>query len=64
MTHGDANRFNLPVKPTGGATLIDFETAEKAGREECEKMGRLGEALRDGSSRGGPAVEVEGQVLE
>lgn len=59
MTHGDINRFNFLVKPSGVVVLLDFETVEKAGKEECEEeMGRLEEALRTESHRGWPGFTV------
>jgi predicted Ser/Thr protein kinase len=59
IIHGDLNRHNFIVSPSG-ATLIDFENARKDGsKEEMQKeFSQLAEQLTEESGRGGRSIRM------
>ncbi|KAF8079135.1 hypothetical protein FPV67DRAFT_98519 [Lyophyllum atratum] len=55
IVHGDLNRHNFVVSPTGGVTLLDFENATLNGSQEAmnSEYAQLSEQLQEDSGRGG-----------
>jgi predicted Ser/Thr protein kinase len=58
IVHGDLNKYNFIVGPSGKTTLIDFENARKGGSKEAmqKEYAHLTEQLMEETGRGGGSI--------